>query len=438
MERILYKTLAENSRHPFIPRESQQPYAIVIGLDGMNGLQAARVLARRQVPVIAIAKDPKRHPSRTRVCETILFANTENEDFLETLEILGPRLKQKAVLFPCNDMNVAIVSRHRQRLEQWYHVMLPEVEIVETLMNKVSFYSYAQEHGIAIPRTYILESRADAENAASELNFPSILKPQVRSPEWDEHSKLKVHKVFSEQEMLAIYDRYHKWAKKLIAQEWVEGSDSNLYSCNCYFNSASEPIVTFVARKLRQWPPNAGKSCLGEECRNDIVLNETIRLFQGANYRGLGYLEMKKDERTGKFYVIEPNIGRPTGRGTIAEAGGVELLYTMYCDALGWPLPTNLSQQYTGVKWIYLRRDLQSAFYYWRKNELSFRDWWHSTRGRKTYAIFSWTDPLPFFVDLLRIAQLYLVPKVRNSRFSGTGESETKTIKEEFFRSGKS
>jgi D-aspartate ligase len=395
---------------------NQQPYAIVIGLDGMNGLQAARVLARRQVPVIAIAKDPKHHTSRTRVCEEILFADTEAEDFVETLETLGPKLNEKAVLFPCNDMNVAIVSRQRHRLEPWYHVMLPPHDVVAMLANKVSFCAYAQQQGVPVPRTFVLQSRADAEEAAKGLIFPCVLKPQVRSPEWDEHSKFKAYKVISAEELLALYDRYHKWARILVAQEWIEGSDANLYSCNCYFNSNSEPVATFVARKIRQWPPQTGKSCLGEECRNDVVLNAAIHLFQGVNYRGLGYLEMKRDERSGEFYVIEPNIGRPTGRGTIAEAGGVELLYAMYCDAIGWPLPANLEQEYTGVKWIYLRRDFQSALYYWRRGELSLKDWWRSVRGRKAYALFSWTDPGPFLADLLRVAGLYLQPNERKKR----------------------
>jgi D-aspartate ligase len=396
--------------------DSQQPRAIVIGLDGMNGLQAARVLARRQVPVIAIAKDPKHHTSRTRVCERILFANTENEDFLETLRTLGPNLKQKAVLFPCNDMNVAIVSRHRKRLEPWYHTVLPSHDVVERLMNKVSFYAYAEQQGVPTPRTFTIESRADAEQAARELIFPCMFKPQSRSSEWDEHSKFKAYKVSSAEELLALYDRYHQWAEVLIAQQWIEGPDANLYSCNCYFDSNSQPVATFVARKIRQWPPRTGKSCLGVECRNDLVLNTAIQLFKGVSYRGLGYLEMKRDERSGEFYVVEPNIGRPTGRGTIAEAGGVELLYTMYCDALGWPLPAHLEQQYTGIKWIYLRRDFQSALYYRRKGELSLKEWYRSIRGRKAYALYSWTDPGPFLADLLRVGGLYLQREEREKR----------------------
>jgi predicted ATP-grasp superfamily ATP-dependent carboligase len=129
------------------------------------------------------------------------------------------------------------------------------------------------------------------------------------------------------------------------------------------------------------------------------VLQETIRLFQGVNYQGLGYVEMKRDQRTGKYYIIEPNIGRPTGRSAIAEAGGVELLYTMYCDAVGLPLPENREQQYKGVKWIYFRRDLQSAWYYWSKGQLSLKGLWQSWRGPKADAVFSWGDMGPFFAD---------------------------------------
>jgi predicted ATP-grasp superfamily ATP-dependent carboligase len=87
----------------------------------------------------------------------------------------------------------------------------------------------------------------------------------------------------------------------------------------------------------------------------------------------------------------------------------------MYCDAVGWPLPANLEQKYTGVKWIYLRRDFQSAFYYWRRGELSLRDWWRSIRGRKAYAMFSWTDFLPFLADFVRVARLYSETETRQA-----------------------
>lgn len=380
--------------------KNKPPYAFIIGLDCITGLQSARILARHGIPVIGLAKDTGHFCCRTRVCEKIIQANTAGEEYIALLESMGPTLDRKAVLFPCTDMSVLTLSRNRQRLEKWYHIALPRPEVVEMLMDKVSFYTYAAKEGLAIPRTYFLKSRNDAEAAASELTYPCILKPPMKTPTWEKNTRAKVYKVASRQEFLELYDRCSGWADLLMVQEWIEGNDADLYSCNCYYDAASEPLVTFIARKIRQWPVETGTSCLGEECRNDEVLEESLRLFSSVSYHGLGYVEMKRDQRTGRHYIIEPNIGRPTGRSAISETGDVELLYTKYCDLLGLPLPANRVQKYHGVKWMYLRHDIQSALYYWWHGKLTLRDWWHSVRGRKMDAVFAWNDQAPFWYDM--------------------------------------
>jgi predicted ATP-grasp superfamily ATP-dependent carboligase len=135
------------------------------------------------------------------------------------------------------------------------------------------------------------------------------------------------------------------------------------------------------------------------------VLEQTLRLFGPLGYHGLAYIESKRDARTGRHVIIEPNIGRPTGRSAIAEAGGVELVYTAYCDMVGLPLPTAREQRYVGAKWIDDRRDLQSALYFVRRRQLSLADWWRSWRGPKWHAVVSRTDPAPFLHDLLQSAR---------------------------------
>ena len=368
-------------------------------MDCMTGVQTARILARHDIPVIGMAKNPDHPCCSTRVLERIIACDIAGPELIETLRNLGPGLGQKAVLYPCTDLSVLLISRHREELQDWFHVVLPEPEVVELLIDKVQFLTWAQAQNLPIPPTFFLRSRQDAEKAARELNFPCVLKPAVKAPNWQSLAGVKVFKLSSASELLACYDRCAGWSDLFMVQEWIPGSDSSLYSCNCYFNADAQPLVTFVARKLRQWPPQTGTSCLGEEVRNDTVLEQTIELFRRANFRGLGYLEFKRDERSGKHFIIEPNIGRPTGRSAIAEAGGVELLYAMYCDTLGRPLPHNLTQKYRGTKWIYVRRDLQSAFHYWRRGELSFSQWLRSVRGPKEYALFAWNDPAPFWLD---------------------------------------
>lgn len=395
------------------------PAAVLIGLDSMQGLQAARVLASRGVRVIAIARSRNHDACRTNVCQRILFTDTRSEVLIDALAALGKSLSQKAVLFPCEDANVLLISRHRERLEEWFHIALPDAGVVEMLMDKVQFYAYALENDFPIPRTMFVRSRKDLEAASRALTFPCILKPaNSATRQWESSVMVSAFKVPDANEMRSLYERYHPYTDVFIVQEWISGPDSNLYSCNCYFDKEGNPVVTFVAKKLRQWPPHVGKSSLGIECESEAVLRESLSLLRRVGYRGLGYVEFKYDERTGTYFIVEPNVGRPTGRSSIAEAGGVELLYTMYCDMLDLPLPPNREQKYLDTKWIHLRKDFQSALHYWRTGDLTLREWWRSWRGRKAFALFSLRDPKPFLSDLWRVARVLLSASERRGRLN--------------------
>lgn len=382
--------------------------AVVIGLDSMQGIQTARILRRHRIPVIAVAADRSHPACQTNTCREIHFAGPAEDDLAAKLAEIGRSSTDRPVLVPCQDRSVRTVSRHRGQLSAWFRFALPPAHVVELMMDKISFFEHAQQHGLPVPKTFVLRERADAERAVAELPFPCLLKPAYRSQAWDRQTKLKVFKVESAEELLTLYDRCHSWAEALIAQQWVAGDDSCLYSCNAYFDREGRPLATFVARKLRQWPPEAGSSCLGEEVRCDFVRDTTLALFGSVPYRGLAYLEIKKDTSTGDFFIIEPNIGRPTGRSAIAEAGGVEMLHTMYCDILGLPLPEHRTQQYRGTKWIDLRHDFQSAFRYWRRGELTLWQWGRSWWGRKAHTLFSWRDPRPFLADLKKACGMVL------------------------------
>jgi D-aspartate ligase len=384
------------------------PPAVVVGLDCVTGLQTARILAARGVGVVGIATDPRHFCCRTRACGRVVHADTAGSDLVDALGELAPQLQPKPVLFPCTDMSVLVISRHRERLRGSYHVVLPDADVVEMLMDKRRFYEYATSVGLPVPRTVLLASRSEAEQVGGTLTFPVVLKPPIKTPVWDAHAAEKAYKVSNERELLAVYDGTRSLTDVLLAQEWIAGDETAHYTCNCYFDAASKPVVTFVTRKIRQWPPGTGSASLAVEARNDEVLGETIRLYERVDFRGLGYLEMKQDAKTGRHLIVEPNIGRPTGRSAAAEAAGVEFLYTKYCDAVGLPRPERLDQRYTDLQWIYFGRDVRSAAYHWRRRELSLIEWWRSWRGRKVDAVFSRRDPLPFVLDASRGVPLVL------------------------------
>jgi D-aspartate ligase len=388
-------------------RADSRPPAVVVGLDSFTGLQTTRLLANRGVPVIAIAADGGHFCARTRMARQKIVAPTSGEGLVQALEGLGRSdfAGERAFLLPCTDAAVLTISAERERLEPYYAFVLPPHDLIVRLMDKIAFAEYALSAGQPIPPTAILWSREDAERAASSLAYPLVLKPGLKTATWLANSRAKVYRVEDAAELLATYDRVHAWSPALIAQSWIEGGEDALYSCNAYFDREGRPLVTFVARKIRQWPPDIGTSSLGVEVRDDAVLEATIELFTGIGYRGLAYLELKRDARSGRYCIIEPNLGRPTGRSAIAERGGVELLLTAYCDALGLALPQAREQHYRGVKWIYWRHDLQASVVAIGRRRLTLRGWWRSVRGPSIEAVASLRDPLPMIAELAHVAR---------------------------------
>src|SRR3972149_6483466 len=110
---------------------NNKPYAIVVGLDCITGLQTARILAGRGVPVIAIAKDAAHYCCRTKVCEAIHEADTAGEDLIRKLTELGPKLGVKAVLYAFCDLSVLKAIPDRPELWKPRALRRPEPQVIE-------------------------------------------------------------------------------------------------------------------------------------------------------------------------------------------------------------------------------------------------------------------------------------------------------------------
>ena len=144
-------------------REPPAPPAVVVGLDSITGLQTARILAARSVPVYGIVADRRHWGARTNACVEVVESPMSGPGLVTALALLARRLERPAVLLPCSDAAVDTVSRHRDRLaEHGYLLALSEHPVVELLMDKVRFAQYAADHDLQVPRTEVLCDRSDA------------------------------------------------------------------------------------------------------------------------------------------------------------------------------------------------------------------------------------------------------------------------------------
>lgn len=381
-----------------------QPVAVVVGLDTVVGLQTARVLHRRGVPVVGIASDPRHYCARTRAATRVVAAPTAGEGLIDTLEVLADDLPDHPVLYPCRDPSVVTVSAHRDRLDR-YRLALPEHAVIEDLTDKGRFAALAARLGVRVPVTRVVSHGDELVEAADAVGFPCVLKPVFRDDTWQDHSPAKAFLAADPAALRQVFAQVGSLACRFVLQEWVPGPATAQLTCNALFGEHGEPLATFVSRKVRQWPPGTGEGSMGVAWPDDEMRALTVELFSRVGLRGLGYLEAKRDPRDGGLVVIEPNVGRPTGRSALADAAGVELLYGMYCDLTGRSLPSFGAQLPTDLRWVFLRTDLQAGARQWRRGEIGLGAWLRSYRGPKVDAVISARDPLPALADVVRSAR---------------------------------
>jgi D-aspartate ligase len=382
------------------PAGRAHPSAIVIGLDNMTGLQTSRILSRRGIRVVGIAANGRHPACRTNTYDRLVVAPTDGDGLLSALERLEPS-ETGAVLFPCTDSSVRTLAHGAPRL-RGFRTALPDADVVDQLMDKQRFAALVAAHGFPAPATRVVSDVEQAHRAASELRFPCVVKPAVKTPRWEAGGP-KVRRFPDARSWIASAAELLDLDPELVVQEWLPGADDCLYSCNVYVAADGTPCVAFVARKLRQWPPHLGTSSLGEAVDDERIRDLALQVVSTLPFVGLGYVEIKRDPTTGQDHVIEVNVGRPTGRSAIAEGGGVELLETMYRDLVDEPLPAGRRQQDRPIKWMHVVRDTGSALHYLRTGELTPIGWLRSVRGPKVYADLDLTDPVPFVADVWRL-----------------------------------
>src|SRR5215475_14033324 len=129
----------------------KQPPAVVLGL-GQNGLGTVRALGRLGIPVIGIDSDLTQPSAQTRYCLKLHSQDflSGGPGFLEDLIQLGKRLNCKGVLFPSGDLNIALVSEERETLAPYFHLSLPDKEVIQLFLNKKAFYKLAIERGFPL------------------------------------------------------------------------------------------------------------------------------------------------------------------------------------------------------------------------------------------------------------------------------------------------
>ncbi len=386
------------SRRVGAPPDHARPPAVIIGLDSATGLQVARILADRGVTVVGLTDRASHWACRTRLVSRVVEVGSTDD---ELLAVLGdPTLIEPgSVLIPCTDQSVLSILAVAEQLRPLHRFSDPPAEAVERLLDKARFGELAEANGVRTPRTVTVDVSSDWQHSVkmlAALRAPWVVKPAVKDERWLTGAPNKALRLEGPERFEAVRQALG-WADSLLVQEWIDGPDSALVTCNCYIDPGGVPEAAVVSAKLRQWPPDVGTASAAVTVTDDAVVETTERLLTAAGFTGFGYVEYKRagDE----LVAIEANVGRPTGRSAMAEAAGVELHYALYADLAGIERDP-LGSARPGVTWLHLRRDLQAAVRSWRRGGESPWSWFRSLRRPRVEAVARLSDPAPFLLDL--------------------------------------
>ncbi len=374
--------------------------AVVVPLHE-TGLEVVRALGRRGVQVIGVDAHGLRPGAHSRYCQRFVRSAIEGEGLVRTLMRLGARLQEKAVLFPCGDPQVLTVSEYRAELQRHYLFALPDEQVVAMLMRKDLFALYAQSHGYPIPQTFVLENEAGAAEAAQKVRYPCILKPTVRTVLWESERLPKNYLVEDTEGLVVAYRTAAPFAAQVVVQEWIPGSDEDVYFCLVYLDQRGQVAASFTGRKLRQWPPARGCTAVATGCEDRLVEEMTVRFLTEVGLKGLGSMEYRRDPRDGRLVMIEPTVGRIDLQSGTSELYGVSLPWVAYKDLVGAKDVGTRKDAKGMAKWVHEEGALRLLLRDLGHGQVELGTWKKLLQGRRRYAVSARDDPGPTLAMVL-------------------------------------
>ena len=366
-----------------------------------TGLGIARSLGEHGIPVIGLTAHRGAYGNFSRYVRTVRCADSaaEPERLFEQVMNLGRALDARGVLFPTRDIDLVFLDRYRRELEAYFHLVIPSTDALGRCLDKWETYRFATQAGVPAPRTWAIGGLEELRHAADEIVYPCVMKPRAAhhwrtAGNWELVGARKAISVSSREELIAEYGSIARADDRVLIQECIPGGDENLVIAACYMDRESTFQAGFNVQKVVQIPRGFGTGCIVRSVRRPELFDRTIALLGAMQFTGVAEVEYKWDDRDNDYKLIEVNP-RPWDQHRLGASSGVDLIHLAYCDHAGLPKPVTAAG-FTEQKWIAEDTFLMTVLRLLWRREPGVRSLFQQARGRKQFAIWSASDPLPF------------------------------------------
>jgi D-aspartate ligase len=317
-------------------RKMTQVPVIVVG-GSLNSLGVVRSLSHQNPPLpIIVLETTRACPCAwSRLCRFMLVPTLEGRPLIDALLNLTSQFKERPVLILTDDRAVQTISDFRAEIEPQFRVSLPSSEMVRCLLDKAVFQKFAEDNGLLVPKSTLLEKTSDIRLLES-LTMPLVIKPVDKAQSLN-GKVARAERADTLDEAKVVSARMMEAAGSVIVQEWIEGPDTNIFFTLFTCDANSNVVASFSGRKIVCNPPRIGNTalCVPAGDASPELEKMTRELIALVKYRGLGSLEFKRDDRSGKYVIVEPTVGRTDWQEEIATLCGVNIPLIAYQTELG-------------------------------------------------------------------------------------------------------
>lgn len=376
------------------PRRSRK--AVLLG--GAHGtLALARCLERTGFDVWLVADETSSACFSRAVRGVIRWPGAEDPGALQALEqIAREHSLEGSLLFPSADPEVRLVSQARDSLASLFDVMVPGWDSLRWACDKSLAYRQARDIGLGVPRVYERASLADP--ALANLDYPLVLKPGMRL----RPNRFTADRGWRVDDADTFRHRYAQacalvGAEQVVVQQLVPGGGEQQLSYAGLWDSG-RPVVSLTARRLRQYPVEFGQTSTYVETAELPQVTQAAETFlRSIAHHGLVEIEFKHDARDGVLKLLDVNP-RPWNWLGLAAAAGVDFGEAIEALSRGRACPAMRAR--SGVVWIFASRDVAAALASGRLRPRAVPVYAASWARVRSFACWSWTDPVPALVDI--------------------------------------
>jgi predicted ATP-grasp superfamily ATP-dependent carboligase len=368
----------------------------------VQGLSNVRSLGEAGIPVYVVDKDVC-IAKYSKYCKKFFICPEFNtDDFAKFLiEMAKKENIRRWVLVPSNDHAVYTISRNKELLEKYYSIIIPGLEIIETIYDKSRLLAVGKSCGLPIPVTQYFKSVN--EKLEDNLVFPVITKGR--------HG-LSFYKAIGKKALLALNEEELRKQLMYISNKYtIEGTftqeliPSNEYNKTVSFTAFcidGEIKAYWMGIKLREHPLQFGTATFARSVFIQECLSLAIPLLKKLNYTGVCEVEFLLDLKTKEYKLIEINARTWLWVG-LAKTCGIDyakMIYDFMCsNEVSYPQTYDI-----GINWINPISDFAYSFGSILSGKLGISGYIKSLMNGKTInGLFRKNDLKPGIVYLFKI-----------------------------------